>query len=156
MLTQTAILLGCSPPAETDFEKHTRECEKDSKKCFDAGVKYSNGSGVDKDTTIAAKFFAKGCNKDMASACFNLGVMYMKGEGVEKNYSKSLDFYRKSCWKGIGQACYGAALAYDYGKGTQRSLEKSKDFYYAACEFGSSKGCEKISSICNGKKYEDC
>lgn len=71
---------------------------------FSLGFMYSNGKGVPKDYTEAAKWFRKAAGQGEAQAQFNLGVMYAKGEGVPKNLVEAYAWWNIAGSKGNQEA----------------------------------------------------
>ena len=53
--------------------------------CFNLGIMYANGNGVEKDLGKAAELFKKACDSDIADGCRMLGALYANGNGVEKD-----------------------------------------------------------------------
>ncbi|MCI6564383.1 tetratricopeptide repeat protein, partial [Campylobacter sp.] len=53
--------------------------------CFNLGIMYANGNGVEKDLGKAVELFKKACDGGNMRGCHNLGVMYTNGNGVEKD-----------------------------------------------------------------------
>ena len=50
--------------------------------CYNLGVMYTNGNGVEKDLGKAAQLYKKACNGGEMLGCRNLGIMYDNGNGV--------------------------------------------------------------------------
>ena len=48
--------------------------------CYNLGVMYTNGDGVEKDFSKAAELFKKACDGGEMDGCRNLGVMYEKAK----------------------------------------------------------------------------
>ncbi|MCI6343253.1 MAG: sel1 repeat family protein [Campylobacter sp.] len=57
--------------------------------CFNLGIMYANGNGVEKDLGKAAELFKKACDSGNMRGCHNLGVMYTKWQWSRKRLRQS-------------------------------------------------------------------
>ena len=73
--------------------------------CYNLGVMYAKGSGVEKDFSKAAELSKKACDGGHMHGCGHLGFMYEYGNGVEKNEQKAAELYKKACDGGEMNAC---------------------------------------------------
>ena len=89
------------------FPYHLKACKGGhGKACFNVGLFYNNGLGIQKDDKKAIKYYNLSIQKSNYSKAFtNLGLMYQKGQGVKINTSKALDLYSKSCNLGSSTGC---------------------------------------------------
>ncbi len=84
-----------------------RECTIGSSRgCFNFGVIYLNGQGVEENHKKAVRFFKMSCDGGYMKACNNLGYMYEYGEGVEQNREKALEYYTVACDGEDIKGCY--------------------------------------------------
>ena len=65
--------------------------------CYNLGVMYEKGNGVEKNFSKAVELYKKACDDGEMLGCYNLGVMYAKGNGVEKDFSKAAELFKKAC-----------------------------------------------------------
>jgi TPR repeat protein len=85
--------------AKTDLplEQLAQACDGgDALSCFNLGVMYYKGDGVEQNKVLAVQLFRKACDGGGASGCFNLGVMYRNGDGVVKNETTAADYLRRA------------------------------------------------------------
>lgn len=75
------------------------------KSCYDLGVSYENGIGVQQDYDKAYFFYQKSCNYKIVNACYNLGVLHYHGYGRNKDTIKAKSFFLKSCKLGSSDGC---------------------------------------------------
>ena len=54
--------------------------------CYNLGLLYDEGQGVNQDYQKAAQLFQKACDGGGALGCSNLGVLYVNGQGVNQDY----------------------------------------------------------------------
>ena len=68
------------------FESFKKACDGGNMRgCFNLGIMYEEGNGVEKDFSKAAELFKKACDGGNMHGCRNLVVMYTNGNGVEKD-----------------------------------------------------------------------
>lgn len=83
---------------------------------FDLGYAYYNGEGIQRDYTVAVRWFKRAATQDFAKAQYNLSYCYMYGRGVPRDYDKALAFLTKAAGKGCQQAqitlsdCYAKGI----------------------------------------------
>ena len=80
--------------------------------CFNLGIMYASGNGVEKNFGKAAELFKKACNGGDMLGCSNLGFMYAHGNGVEKDLGKAVELYKKACDGGNMHGCRGLDIIY--------------------------------------------
>jgi TPR repeat protein len=61
--------------------------------CLYLGIKYENGSGVEKDPMTAGRWYCCAATQGWAMAQFFLAELYKKGLGVKQNSSMALAWY---------------------------------------------------------------
>ena len=60
------------------------------------GIMYANGQGVEKDESMAVKWYRKAAEQGHTKAQANLGFMYATGKGVPQSFSEALRWLRKA------------------------------------------------------------
>ena len=85
------------------------ELEKNAQAQFGLGVIYMRGIGVEKDTSIGVKYYAKASKLGLSSASYNLGLAYYMGNGVDVNYQKAKQFWQRAAKKDHVTAQYNLA-----------------------------------------------
>ncbi|MGH7582207.1 MAG: protein kinase domain-containing protein [Gemmatimonadales bacterium] len=78
--------------------------------CLLLGVKYHEGTGVQRNDARAAQLFQYACRTGApdaggASGCMALGTAYYNGAGVPEDKIEAVSLFRQSCAAGEGQAC---------------------------------------------------
>ena len=88
-----------------------------------SAVKYYNGEGVCRKTTVkAVKWYRLAAGQGDASAQLNLGVMYSTGEGVPQDYGEAVKWYRLAAGQGeriLAQFNLGLKYAQRRGRATK-------------------------------------
>ena len=123
------------------------------------GECYANGTGVNKDTAEARKWYQKAADQgqisyktvsesDMihkireaaergdAEAAVKLGESYMKGEGVERNEEEAVKWFRLAAEQGDADAQNRLGCCYWDGKGVSIDLRKAVKWWYLAAQQG--------------------
>ena len=80
--------------------------------CFNLGIMYASGNGVEKDFKKAAELLKKACDGGEMFGCSNLGFMYAHGNGVEKDFKKAAELYKKACDGGNMHGCRSLDIIY--------------------------------------------
>jgi TPR repeat protein len=99
-------------------------------------VMYEEGKGVEKDFSLAFKYFKLSADQGNPYAEASLGIMYQNGLGVDKDYLQAARFFQLSANNGnsLGQTC----LAYLYlnGFGVEKSVKLALKLYLLAADQG--------------------
>jgi Sel1 repeat len=80
--------------------------------CAVVGRMYLDGSGVAKDATTAAHFFARGADKGDAMAMTYLADLYATGNGVPHDPAQALILWRKAAHLGESFAAHNLGIEY--------------------------------------------
>jgi TPR repeat protein len=116
--------------------------------CFQAGIIYGEGRGVQPDLARTAVFMQRGCETGgSADACAALGQLYFTGAGVEMDLEKSTGFYALACAAGSAHGCVSAGEGYELGRGVAIDLELARAMYEFACDEGHAVGCTSLGSM---------
>lgn len=73
--------------------------------CFNLGVLYRDGYGVEQNKAEAAKLFQRSCDRHNAYGCANLADLYSAGEGVDEDLEEANELYQRACDLGHEGAC---------------------------------------------------
>ena len=73
--------------------------------CFNLGVMYDNGNGVEKNEQKAVELYKKACDGGDMNGCGSLGAMYEKGDGVRQDKRLAKEYVGKACDLGDEEAC---------------------------------------------------
>lgn len=141
-----AVAIPAKPVIATTPDGQRRECEAGSAvNCFELGLRYEKGRGVQKDDRMAITYYEKACEGDDAGGCANLGLAYSRGTGVAKNGKKYFSLSKKGCKLGSAVACNNVGWAYQSGEGTKKDIKKAIKQYDKACEKKSHFGCYNLA-----------
>ena len=102
--------LGDEAYEKGDYQKAAQLYQKacdggDAGGCYNLGVLYHNGQGVNQDYQKAAQLYQKACDGGDAGGCYNLGVLYHNGQGVRQNFSTAKQYFGKACDLGLQLGC---------------------------------------------------
>lgn len=86
---------------------------------------YCEGMGVEKDYTIAYKYFIEAAHKGVASAYHCLGCMYRTGDkGIDKDEKEAFKLYLKAAEKGYVSSQVMVARMLEKGIGVEKNDEE--------------------------------
>ena len=95
----------------------------------DLGYHYENGIGVEKNPTLAVKFYTLSAQQNYALAQYNLALCYQEGIGTLQNPAQAIKFYTLSAQQNYALAQYNLALCYQYGINVKPNLTKAIELY---------------------------
>jgi len=132
-------------------ELYTQRCEnQEMDGCYELGVLYGEGKGVDKNITKANELWAKACDAGHAEGCFKLGTSYQRGRGVKRDSDIADKLWVKACNKGNAEACYNHAELVSQG---HPSYEDFFEPYKKACDGGIAEACLIASPLYKNNNY---
>jgi len=73
--------------------------------CFNLGVLYRDGYGVEQNKAEAAQLFQRSCDRGNAFGCANLADLYAAGDGVTQDDKEANELYQRACEGGHEGAC---------------------------------------------------
>ena len=76
-----------------------------SEPCFNLGLMYDLGKGVQQDYHKSYELYKKACDLKSGVACNSLGFLYGNGLGVRQNLSTAKQYYGKACDLGNQLGC---------------------------------------------------
>ncbi|WP_103569977.1 tetratricopeptide repeat protein [Campylobacter concisus] len=102
--------LGDEAYEKGDYQKAAQLYQKacdggDAGGCYNLGVLYDNGQGVNRDYQKAAQLYQKACDGGGAKGCSSLGFLYKNGEGIKQNFSTAKQYFGKACDLGFQLGC---------------------------------------------------
>ena len=93
------------------------------------GRLYLTGLGFEKNPKLAAGWFTRAANRNLAEAQAHLGRMIVKGDGVSRDFTAATQLLRAAAKRGDGLGQYELGQRYYTGKGVKQSfLEAYKWF----------------------------
>ncbi len=78
----------------------------DAEAQFNLGWMYTQGWGVPRDDTEAAKWWHKAAEQGNANAQGKLGFLYTQGRGVPRDDTEAVKWYRKAAEQGNNEAAH--------------------------------------------------
>lgn len=108
---------------------------------------YQNGTGVKKNTSVAASWLNKSAEGGFVPAYYALGQRNEKGIDITPNQEQAAKWYRKAAEQGHADAQFRLGLMYDEGRGVTQNGKKAIDFIKSSAENGSQEAKDYIESI---------
>lgn len=97
--------------------------------CYQLGLMYKDGLGVEENPELAVSYFKMASEKGNADAYYELGLIYQN----ELERVEAFNCFMKAAEKGLPTAMLEVAKAYETGVGTSRSREQAIN-WYTRCE----------------------
>lgn len=69
----------------------------DGEACFNLGILYMNGTGVNKNIEKSFDYFNKSAELNFPLGIHQIGAFYLEGLFVEENYSKAIQYFKRAC-----------------------------------------------------------
>ena len=79
------------------------------------GQLYREGNGVEKDPSLALKYFEKAAETGNTFCTNFLGAYYYNGNDVERDFNKSFKYFLLSAENNDESANYNVAISYHFG-----------------------------------------
>jgi TPR repeat protein len=96
------------------------------------GVRYENGTGVSKDTKLAAYWFQRAAVQGFPEAQLRLGELYKKGDGLPQSSRLAVAWWRKAAINGNALAQNNLAKAYANGDGVKKDYQEAQQWWQKA------------------------
>ena len=128
--TQLARALEASGQEVAAFQEYLKVAEQGSADAQNQlGNMYLNGTGVEKNTSEANRWYRSAAEQGDAVAQFNLGTNYLNGDGVEKNASEAASWLRKSAEQDYADAQNSLAVMISNGWGVEKNTSEAVSWY---------------------------
>jgi TPR repeat protein len=110
----------------------------DSSGCYNVGLMYEKGRGVDADLATAAAAYEEGCHGESRKACTNLGFLYDHGHGVAASDARAAAFYEQgcradACGPSDATGCLDLGRMHRDGRGVPRDDVRAASLFTAVC-----------------------
>lgn len=131
--------------------------------CWFLGDMYAENQGFDKNTTMAIRYWDKGCglygkdsSRELESAlvCLRLAQGHYKGNkkyGIKKDFAKAKTYYERLCGFDDGifrlDACVVLGTMYYEGKGTKKDFFKAFELFETFCGEDSGEACLNLANM---------
>ncbi len=143
----TNLSASATDEQRKSFEKDCNDGKTIS--CYNMGLMYEHGDGVDNNDEKALDFYIKACDKNYFKSCTKAALIYEESKTVKEDMNKALHLYSKACGGEDGFGCHNVAIYYGKRK-TQAMKNISIGFYNQACDNGYAPSC-----IYLGRLYRD-
>lgn len=140
------------PEFATQFELLLYDAEQgDSGAQSIVGCRYVTGDGVEKNDTLAVKWFRMSAENEWPQGMYNLGLCYYMGSGLAIDYVEAVKWFRKAAEQGYDNAQY--MLGYCYGKGY--GVEPDDEMAYEWLRLAARKEHRKAQKLleANGQRW---
>lgn len=133
------------------FKYSEKACKlNDSRGCYNLGVVYAFGKGVDRDLIKAENLWTDGCKLNEGMSCYMLASFFIKDEKLQRElYKNSEKSLLNSCNKSSALACTFLGNMYERGLGVNQNYLTATKFYEQACNLNSSDSCEMLGFLYN-------
>lgn len=111
------------------------------------GVMYEHGLGVEKDYSLAMKWYLKGHESGNIDSTYNVGMFYIFGRGVEKSQAKGVEHLTLAAKKGHQKAIHNLGYAYEKGYGVEKNIVKAIFWYKKGSDESSKKALVRLEQI---------
>jgi TPR repeat protein len=109
--------------------------------CYNLGVLYANGQGVDQDFARARSLYQKACYGGVVSSCTGLGYLASSGQGAPPDFAQARAFFQRACDGGDMLGCHNLAALYQNGQGVAHDDAHARALYQKACDGGVEQAC---------------
>ena len=93
--------------------------------CYNLGIMYYNGFGVDKNYSMAKQYFEKAIENGLIDSYSQLAII----ENEVGNVKKALDYAKKGCDLNSAMSCFYAGAIYYDGDHIEKNLTLAKNFW---------------------------
>ncbi len=109
----------------------------DARAQFELGVRYAEGrGGLPRDSKVAAQWFSKAADQNLALAQYRLGSLYEKGVGVERDADRARSLYEKAAAAGSARAMHNLGVLFVENGDGWPDYASAADWFRKAAEFG--------------------
>jgi len=78
-------------------ERLGAECPKSGQSCFQLGLLFARGNGVEVDYPKARATFVTGCEAGSGAACYAVGYLLQRGLGTAVDLDAALPYFQQAC-----------------------------------------------------------
>lgn len=102
----------------------------------EVALRYTNGSGVKRDLSEAAKWYERAAAHEFAPAQYRLGSLYEKGLGVKRDLTTAMSWYSRSAEQGNARAMHNLAVISAMGASGKPDMNKALTWFTKAANLG--------------------
>ncbi len=109
----------------------------DARAQFELGVRYAEGrGGLPRDAKVAAQWFSKASDQNLALAQYRLGSFYEKGVGVDRDTERARNLYEKAAAAGNARAMHNLGVLFVENGDGWPDYASAAGWFRKAAEFG--------------------
>ncbi len=113
------------------------------------GFIYENGMGIEKDKTIALRWYKSAADLGNTDAQIRFGSLYAVGDGVPQNYQTAMEWYKKAADQGSVDAFNRLGWMYEFGWGVYEDFSTARDLYRKGEAIGSMHSRTNLNRLYN-------
>ena len=108
----------------------------DAEAQYQIGLKHIYGTDAPKDSSEAARWFAKAAEQGYLPAKREMGILLASGDGVEQDLETAVSYLSQAADQLDPSALYHLGLMYEIGMGVPKDLQKAVRMLAYAAEMG--------------------
>jgi TPR repeat protein len=109
---------------------------------------YEDGAGVQRDRTLAVRYYGRACGAGVADACARRGHLLLDGSGVRRDEAAALSDFESGCRLADASACLGAGDLLVRGSPLiTADPARARTSYATACGLGAPQGCLALGRL---------
>lgn len=135
-----------TPEFATAFEARLYDAEEGDREAQNStGCSYATGNGVEKNDTLAVKWFRKAAEGGYMLGEYNLGQCYYIGMGeLTVDYAEAVKWFGKAADKEHDDAQYMLGRCYQLGRGVEKNETEAYEWLRRAARQGHRKAQEQL------------
>jgi len=123
---QTAVEAASQGDYDTAYQTWSALAEGgDPASQFNLAMMYVRGEGVERDLSMAARWFRKAAEQDQVSAQARLGALYAHGQGVQQDFGEAAKWLYRAAQANDGPGQYDLAVLYANGSGVGQDYSEA-------------------------------
>lgn len=138
-LTEAPVIF--EPPTPHEIGVNACNNNHDADACYQAGIEFWNGDGVEESHEQAAAYYSRACELGNADGCTLVGMLYRDGEIFEQDEVRARQLFDGSCQQGSMLACKELGILYMTGRGGETDFDAAFAVIERACTGGEQNGC---------------
>ena len=116
--------------------KNRNDVNKSKEELYMLGEKYYEGDGVEKNLTLAMKYYTLAADAGDFDAQFALGLMYGNGEGTKVDLEKSFTYHKLAADNGHIYAQFEVGQCYKNGWGCSENIDEAIKYFELSAKQG--------------------
>lgn len=147
-----ALIEGMDVPRDAErgkdlLERVCSDSGDDPVACAQLGQCYEEGLGVDRDRTVASKYYRWACGSGHIESCMARGNLLVSDVGVRRDDHEALNMYHRACEGGMAEGCLQAGSILEVATFVTRDLQRAAEFYEQGCTGGVAQACTGLGRV---------